>query len=108
MKANVFGIAVHMDFGQRVKGLDLPGIGEKDIEHSWSLGDFRHYGAEGSIRTDIILRDRLTGRPIAIYDVKTGNATISAKRAAELRAAVNDDNVPIIELRLRDLTAFPR
>lgn len=59
----------------------------------------QYYGAKGSIRTDVVLRDD-TNNVIAIYDVKTGDATIGAARAAELRAKTGaGPNVPIIELQ---------
>jgi hypothetical protein len=105
--ANLFGIQVHVDFGRRIKALDLPGIGVDGVEQSFSLRDLARYGAVNSIRTDVYLRNR-DGIPIAIYDVKTGNAKLSPARIKELRAAVGDDNIPVFELRLEDLTAWRR
>jgi len=105
--ANLFGIHVHFDFGRRIKALDLPGIGVDGVEQSFSLGDLARYGAVNSIRTDVYLRNR-DGIPIAIYDVKTGNAKLSPVRIKELQAAVGDDNIPVFELRLEDLTAWRR
>lgn len=108
MRANVFGIHVHHDFATRVKALDLPGIGPDGVEQSWSLGALMDYGVADSIRTDIYLRNRL-GQPIAIYDLKTGNARLTAKRRKELRDAVGGgDDIPVIELRFVDLTALQR
>jgi len=55
--------------------------------------------AEGSIRTDVVLRDEI-GDIIAIYDVKTGSAGIEPRRAADLRGKTGTDaSVPIIELQ---------
>jgi hypothetical protein len=53
------------------------------------------------------LKDR-SGRPIAIYDVKTDNAKLSPARVKELRDAVDVPNIPVFELRLDDLTAWRR
>jgi hypothetical protein len=105
--ANLFGIQVHVDFARRIKALDLPGIGIKGVEQSFSLGGLKDYGIAGTIRTDVYLKDR-SGRPIAIYDVKTGNAKLSPARVEELREAVGVPNIPVFELRLDDLTAWPR
>ena len=85
----------------------MPGIGVDGVEQSFSLRDLARYGAVNSIRTDVYLRNR-DGIPIAIYDVKTGNAKLSPARIKELRAAVGDDNIPVFELRLEDLTAWRR
>jgi hypothetical protein len=103
----LFGIRVHADFGARVKGYDLPGIGAKGVEQSFHLGEAVRYGAEGSIRTDIILRD-VFGKPIAIYDLKTGNAKLTASRIGELREGARAPNVPVIELRFQAGTAVLR
>ena len=56
------------------------------------------YGKDGSIRTDVVLRNDERSI-IAIYDLKTGNATIRPSRATELRAMTGaDSDVPVIEL----------
>ena len=95
----LYGIAVHTTFGLAVKFGNIPGIGIGDVETTW--GDVgSHYGSLGSIRTDIILRNDI-GDPIAIYDVKTGGARLTAARAEQLRQAVAlGSNIPVIELHL--------
>ena len=40
---------------------------------------------DGSIRTDVVLRNE-QGHIIAIYDVKTGNATMAPAKEAKIRA----------------------
>lgn len=107
MRATVFGTRVHVDFGKRVKELDVLGIGQKGVEHNWSLEDFAHYGMAGTMRTDVVLKDRF-GTPLAIYDVKTGNAQLTPKRIKELRDIVGAGDIPVIELRYRELTALQR
>jgi hypothetical protein len=89
-----YGTAVHVAFGTAVRFQGLPGIGPNDVEHSFG-GD---YGEPGSIRTDVVLRNE-AGDIIAIYDVKTGGARLSAARDQELREKTGvGANVPIIEM----------
>ncbi len=91
-----FGRMVHEKFADTVRVLGLPGIGYDDVETTFGGA---YYGADGSVRTDVVLRDD-EGRVIAIYDVKTGDATISPARAAELRIKVGVDNtVPVFQLK---------
>ena len=73
MRATVFGTHAHSGFARKVIELDLPGVGQDGVEQSWSMGRLFRYGLSDTVRTDIYLRDR-SGRPIAIYDLKTGNA----------------------------------
>lgn len=108
MRANVFGILVHSDFRRRIEQLDLPGIGQNGVEQSWSLEELVRYGLAGSIRTDVYLKGP-SGAVLAIYDVKTGNARLTPQRVQELRRAVGaSDDVPVIELSYRDMTALQR
>lgn len=93
-----YGVAVHASFAGFVKADDLPGIGREGVEQSFLLKDVVTYGVAGSVRTDVTLRD-IGGDVIAIYDVKTGGAVLSASRADELRAHTGAaPNVPVIEL----------
>ena len=96
----LYGTAVHTAFANAVRGQRLAGIGYFDVETTFSLRDGARYGSEGSIRTDIVLRNE-AGQIIAIYDVKTGRRGISQARAAELRAKTGTGpEVPIIELNV--------
>jgi hypothetical protein len=108
MRPTVFGTYVHYEFGRRVKELDLPGIGQDGVEHSLSdLEEFVRYGLAGTVRTDVLLRGA-DGRPLAIYDLKTGNSQLTPKRIAQLRAAARAPDIPIIELRYSLRTAIRR
>ena len=91
----------------RVRELNIPGIRTQGVEQSFSLGDVVRYGLDGSIRTDVVLRDR-SGTPIAVYDLKTGNAKLSASRVQEIRDAVGVRDIPVIELRYRSENALLR
>ena len=92
-----YGRLVHEGFADTVRILGLPGIGYDDVETTFG-GPY--YGAKGSIRTDVVLRDE-AGKVIAIYDVKMGMADMSPARAAQLRIKVGVDNsVPIFQMHI--------
>ncbi len=96
--ANVYGVAVHTNFATSVRAADLPGIGPEGVEQSFKLEEVVNYGVAGSIRTDVVLRN-VAGEVIAIYDVKTGGAVLSASRADQLRSHVGaGPYTPVIEL----------
>jgi hypothetical protein len=68
------------------------------VEQSFDKDGLAKYGADGSIRTDVVLRNA-RDIIIAIYDLKTGNAIIRPSRARELREMTDaGPNVPVIEL----------
>jgi hypothetical protein len=93
-----FGTAVHTEFARAVRALNLPGIGRDGVEQSFDADGLAHWGADGSIRTDVVLRNR-KGIIIAIYDLKTGDAIIRPSRAKELRTITRaGSDVPVIEL----------
>jgi hypothetical protein len=93
-----YGTKVHTDFANAVRAENLTGIGRGGVEQSFPDG--AHYGDDDSIRTDIILRDA-SGEPIAIYDVKTGGAYLSASRVQELRTKVGaGPGVYVIEMHV--------
>lgn len=95
MTPSVYGTLVHRTFAGVVLMQRLPGIGWSDVETTFG-GDY--YGAKGSVRTDVVLRNDV-GDIIAIYDVKTGNAEVTPRRAAELRQKTGTDSrVPIIQM----------
>lgn len=96
--ANLYGVAVHTSFATAVRASDLPGIGSYGVEQSFKLEEVVKYGVAGSIRTDVVLRN-VADEVIAIYDVKTGGAVLSASRADELRTHVGaGPYTPVIEL----------
>jgi hypothetical protein len=98
VRANVYGIAVHTMFGQMVRSLNLPGIGQEGVEQSFDFEGLRRYGFDGTIRTDVVLRDKARNI-IAIFDVKTGNATMDRRREAKIREFTKiGPDVPIILL----------
>ena len=101
VSARLYGILVHAAFARAVRDLDLPGIGQKGVEQSFDWKGLARYGLDGSIRTDVVLRNR-AGNIIAIFDVKTGDATMAPAREATIRefTGVYAD-VPVIIMRAR-------
>jgi hypothetical protein len=97
----LYGMAVHSVFAASVRFQGLPGIGFWDVERTFSLEDTDpRYGLAGSIRTDVVLRNA-QGEIIAIYDVKTGDRSLSHARANELRTKTGaQPNTPVFELNI--------
>jgi hypothetical protein len=107
-----FGTAVHVDFANRVKKLDLPGIGQDGVEQSFRLDwkDLVYYGLVNTIRTDVTLRDPKDPRqrPIAVYDLKTGYAVLTPRRVKEIYDNVDSPGLLVIELQYRTGDAIDR
>jgi hypothetical protein len=111
-----FGTAVHTDFAKRVRQLDLPGIGQDGVEQTFHPKILlRHprllrYGLSGSIRTDVILRDPKDPRqrPIAVYDLKTGNAYLTPRRIQKIKDYVKEPEIIVIELRYGTVESLVR
>ena len=101
----MYGIRVHTEFAAAVRERNLPGIGRAGVEQSYDAEGLARYGLDGSIRTDVVLRNDAE-KIIAIYDVKTGNATMSPAREARIRAFTRvGREVPVIILRAVRRTA---
>jgi len=99
----LYGIEIHTAFARTLREANLPGIGMGGVEQSFFEREVADYGYDGSIRTDVVLRDPedLSGKPIAVLDVKTGNAVLSGRRVDEIRAAIGvPDDVPVIEFHI--------
>jgi len=95
---SAYGRKVHYDFADAVRDAQIRGIARADVETTFPK-DTR-YGSKDSIRTDIVLRDD-GGNVIAIYDVKTGGASLDARRVQELREKTEVSiRVPIIEMHV--------
>lgn len=99
-----YGVQVHTVSAEILRKMNIPGIGSDGIEQSFSFGDTVRYGLDGSVRTDVVLRDgQGPGASIvAVWDIKTGSARLSKARAAEIRASLMiGDDIPIIEIHVR-------
>jgi hypothetical protein len=96
-----YGTKIHTDFGDAVRAENLRGIGSKGVERTYGPDPDSPYGSKDSIRTDVVLRNDI-GDPIAIYDVKTGNARLGAGRVQELREKTGATlSVPVIEMHVQ-------
>ena len=81
-----------------MRARNLPGIGKAGVEQSFDAEGLARYGLDGSIRTDVVLRNE-GGKIIAIYYVKTGKAAMRPAREAEIRAFTKaGPDVPVIIL----------
>jgi hypothetical protein len=80
----------------------VAGWGDRTLrtEVSYRLGWEVSRGKPGSVRLDVVEFDS-RGNIIAVYDYKTGNATLSATRVTQIRSHLPPyaQNVPIIEIR---------
>jgi hypothetical protein len=95
-----YGTRIHLMFKNDVILQNLPGIGRNGVEQSFSLGDIAEYGEDGTVRVDVYMRDG-TGKVVAIWDVKTGGAVLTAARVRQLRAEVGvGSGVWVIELHV--------
>jgi hypothetical protein len=95
----LYGVLVHAEFARIVRARNLPGIGSAGVEQSFDPDGLARYGLDASIRTDVILRNA-KGEIIAIYDVKTGAATIGPVREAKIRTFTRvGRDVPVIIMR---------
>ena len=93
-----YGTQVHTEFARAVRDQNLPGIGRRGVEQTFPRN--QPYGSADSIRTDVILRDD-GEEPIAIYDVKTGGATLTPGRVRELLSKSKaNPTIPIIEMHV--------
>jgi hypothetical protein len=80
----LYGTTVHTEFGNDLRSQKILGL---EVEQSFSAGDVQKYGMDGSIRTDVILRDA-NAKVIAIWDLKTGTARLEPRRVREIRSEV--------------------
>lgn len=99
-EGRLYGIAFHNNFAQRVEMLRIQDL---SAEVSYNEGVEVPYGARGSARTDVILREERDGglSVKAIWDLKTGSAEIYPSRARELRSKVGvGPETPLIEIQI--------
>ena len=93
-KGPVVGTQKHSQFATEVNAL---GNSNLATEVSYKDGELVPYGTPGSIRFDVLQYDR-NGNPIAAWDFKTGNATLSQARILRMQEA-SGLHIPIYEVR---------
>lgn len=98
---NSYGSFVHSSAANILREMNIPGIGEDGIEQSFQFGDVVRYGLSNSVRTDVILRHDQTGEILAVWDIKTGSASLNPKRVAQIRQNLDiSDDIPVIEVHI--------
>lgn len=92
----VYGTKVHSAFESEVKGL---GRNNLTVEQSYLNGEVVSRGTRGSVRADVI--EGPLNSPTAIYDLKTGSATLTPARIQQLQQHIlgGPSSVPILEIR---------
>jgi hypothetical protein len=90
-----YGSRVHKIFAEIVEAM-----GRTDLEPEVSYLNHRRVntGTPGSIRADVVLGS--PDNPIAIFDLKTGSATLTSARILEIRSQlpISSQNIPIIQI----------
>jgi RHS repeat-associated protein len=90
-----YGTAVHSEFADLVDGL---GSSKLATEVSYKGGVQVPYGTPGSIRVDVV--EGPLNAPTAVYDLKTGSATLSPARVEQIQSHLpGGSNVPVQEIR---------
>jgi len=94
-----YGRLVHRIFAAAVIAEGIRGISPLDVERTFNLPS-GYSEFKDTVRPDVVLRNDI-GDIVAIYDVKTLDATLDPWRARELRAAAGvGREVPVIELHV--------
>jgi len=96
-KGSAYGTQAHTAFENEVKELKLPNV-RTEVSYKGQVEVRR--GAEGSVRLDVVKYDA-NGKISAIYDLKTGDAKMTAARIAQIRANLPEvsKDVPIIVVK---------
>jgi hypothetical protein len=93
----VYGTYVHTAFEAQIDAL-----GQSDLytEVSYKAGEIVPNGTSGSVRLDVV-KGPSPAKPDAIYDLKTGSASLTPSRVAQIRSNLppGSQNIPVIEVR---------
>jgi hypothetical protein len=99
LSPSFYGILIHKRFAAAVIAERIRGISPSDVEHTFSLPS-DYGGRRKAVKPDAVLRND-SGDVIAIYDVKTLDASLRPGRANQLRAATKAvSRVPVIDLHI--------
>ena len=96
-QGRLYGTEVHKEFKKVIDALEM-----KDVftERSYLAGEAAKYGTKDSIRADLVVGP--LKEPMAVFDLKTGNASLSATRVRQIQSQLpGGRNVPVIEIRPR-------
>jgi hypothetical protein len=93
-RGSVYGTIVHKAFSNEVVNLGDSNIAS---EVSYLNGDPVPYGTPGSVRLDVV--EGPPDAPTAVYDLKTGRATLSPRRTAQIQKHIpNGTDVPVVRI----------
>jgi hypothetical protein len=89
-KGSKYGTLVHSEFSEYIRK-NIPDVA---TEVSYKDGIRVRYGLKGSVRIDALTKE-------GIYDLKTGNASLTSKRIEQIRQHLPDNikNLPIKEIK---------
>jgi RHS repeat-associated protein len=92
----VYGTRVHSEFADEIGAL---GRSDLHSEVSYLNGRVVPYGTKGSVRLDAVVGT--PSAPTAIYDLKTGSATLSPSRIQQILSHLPTGyrDIPVLELR---------
>lgn len=92
----MYGTQAHSAFRAEVAAL---GRGNLSTEVSYLNGRVVPYGTRGAVRLDVV--EGPLNAPTAVFDFKTGSATLSPARINQIRGHLpgGGSNVPILEIR---------
>ena len=91
----VYGTNVHTAFQAEVDALGNPSL---FTEQSYLNGEPVDYGTPGSIRVDV--GEGTVDQPTAVYDLKTGSATLSPGRIFQIQSNLpGGSNIPVIVVK---------
>ncbi|MBE0447972.1 MAG: hypothetical protein IBX64_07740, partial [Actinobacteria bacterium] len=86
----VAGTKKHTVFKQEVKKLDNPLL---DTEVTYLNGKIENYGTKGGVRLDVVEYNP-DGTIKAVYDLKTGGATLSPQRIDQILTHILGPGIP--------------
>lgn len=84
LTAQTYGTAVHTDLKQQIDALNDPDF---RAEVSAIKSDSARYGQSGSVRIDVL--ERVGNGTVCVYDIKTGDRGLGARRMAEIAGNVH-------------------
>jgi hypothetical protein len=90
----VYGTTVHSAFQDEVDAL-----GNLDLatEQSYLNGSLVPRGTPGSVRLDVVQGP--LDNPTAVFDLKTGSATLTPARIQQIQSHLPDNSVPVFQIK---------
>lgn len=89
-RGSVRGTLVHSEFKRLIEAQGLRNVYP---EVTYFRGVVERYGYPGAVRLDAVLYSR--GRPIAVWDLKTGGATLTRTRVVQIRTHLPNGGIGV-------------